>query len=127
MAPLVSEDKPEAPGPSGSMQFGEATESARLQHEVASRSGSGSPPPSPAPMGAPTPQGQPPAPPVQPAPDTGQRLDMNQVFPPMPELHQQFPWRDAIRAASYHPAAGPGLARFADQIQNQHGPNGSSV
>ena len=61
--------------------------------------------------------------PTQPAPeDQGQRLDMNQVFPPMPELDQQLPWRESLRNLANHPDAGPALKGLADQISKQHGP-----
>lgn len=134
MPGLVNEDIPSAPGPNGSMAFGQATESHRLQREIQSRIGNGNPPssggtqpPLPGPAVVPPSQSGPAQPPVQPQPtapvDQG-RLDMNTVFPPMPEIQPEFPWRNVIRAAAYHPLAGPALAHFADQIQNQHGPNG---
>lgn len=47
---------------------------------------------------------------------------MNQVFPPMPEVQPQVPWRDSLRAAAFHPQAGPALAHLADMISKQHGP-----
>jgi len=127
---LVSEDVPEAPGPNASMQFGEATENARLQHEIASRTGSGGrPQPGPAP--APAPPAQPPAPPVQSSPPdnplNGQgRLDLNQVFPPLPQLNQSLNFRTVLRALAAHPAL-PGnstIAQMADMIKDQKGPLG---
>lgn len=58
-----------------------------------------------------------------PQPDQGQaRLDMNQVFPPMPELNQQLPWRESLRNLANHPDAGPALKSLADQIAGQKGP-----
>lgn len=136
MPGLVSEDVPSAPGPNGSMPFGQATESARLQREIQSRTGNGNPPSSGGTQGAlPNPsavplspqQPQVPQPPVQPqapAPVDQGRLDMNVVFPPMPEMQPEYPWRNVIRAAAYHPLAGPALGHFADQIELQRGPNG---
>ena len=58
-----------------------------------------------------------------PQPDQGQaRLDMNQVFPPMPEMDQQLPWRQTLRVMAAHPQAGPALKSLADAIANQKGP-----
>jgi hypothetical protein len=81
-----------------------------------------------------TPQGSgAPGGPTQPAPqqDQGQqqggqgRLDMNQVFPPMPQMDEQIPWRESLRNLASHPQAGPALKGLADQISQQHGPRGS--
>lgn len=51
---------------------------------------------------------------------------MNQVFPAMPELESQMPWRDIIRQQAQiwaaHPQAGPAWQNFAETIKDQWGP-----
>ena len=126
MPPLVSEDVVQAPGPHGDMNYGGASEMAAAQKSLQSQAGGGQPPQQAQPAAPQAPQA--PQPPVQPQaqqqpqPDQGQRLDMNQVFPPMPEMQPQYPWRGVIRAAAFHPQGGPALARLADAIQGQKGP-----
>lgn len=69
---------------------------------------------------------------AQPAPQTQApqqqqpgRLDLNSVFPPMPEMQSmdQVPWRQQLRTWAYHPQAGPALRKLASMIDKQHGPN----
>lgn len=121
----VSHDQPD---PSAGMHDNSAMKLASTQQAVNTMGG---PPQGPTqgiagPGGTPSSQqtGTPQGGPTQPAPqDQGSgRLDMNQVFPPMPELEQQLPWRESLRNLANHPQAGPALKGLADQIKDQNGP-----
>lgn len=111
MAGLVSEDVPQAPNES--LQFGQATENARLQHEVASQSGGGQPPGGPPSQAPPPPPSAPPSPPVQASPgfpeDKGVprapdgRLDTGTLFSNVSTVNN---WRVNADTWSKHPAAG---------------------
>lgn len=106
MAGLVSEDIPA--GPDASLEFGQATENARLQREIASRTGGGVPP---------SPSSQqpaaPPPPPVQASPGFPQdrgvprtsdgRLDVNTLFSNVSTINS---WRVNADTWAQHPAAG---------------------
>ena len=123
---ITSEDLPQVPGsPNASMAEGQAS---GIQKDIKSvqSQGRGAPKGGPPPPGGAPPQGQPPegqhAQPPPPNPQQNGRLDMNAVFPPMPEMQQQQPWRDVLRTAAYHPDAGPALKNLADMISKQHGP-----
>jgi hypothetical protein len=130
--PLVNEDIPQTGGPNASLPLGEATQSARLAQELAStgRSPQGGAPLPPSPP-APTAPGAPPSP-AQPAPAApgaapelgASRLDMNAIFPPMPELQQSAPWRQQIRDFAAHPQANLAVRRLGAEIGGQRGPLG---
>lgn len=120
--PIVSEDIPQTDGPNASMQQGQATQVGAMQHELASRTGTGSPTPAAPPAGQAPPQQQ--GPPPGPAQPEHQRLDMNSVFPAMPQMEEKQPWRHMVRAWAAHPDAGPALNKLSEMIQNQRGPNG---
>lgn len=130
---LVSEDVPSGEGQFASMQFGDATRMQQLQKEVQSRTGTSTPTPQPQPGATPPPGPGPqpqqsggeiaqPSPPAVPA----GRLDLNQVFPPMPQLQPQQPWRQWLRSQADiwkdHPTAGSAWQRLAEMIKDQHGP-----
>lgn len=134
------QDVAEASGPNASVAFGEAgplQASANSLKNVSPGAYAAAQPPGPGgpagpvqgpPGGLPAmgaPQNGPPPSPSQPqmvGPETG-RLDMSKVFPPMGKLFDGPPWRQWLRTAAHHPDAGPALARLADRIKDQHGPN----
>src|SRR5215469_10385363 len=119
---LVSEQVPTGEGANSSIDYGQQTQAGRMQREMESRAGTAqsqargqAPPPQAAPPQPPTPQG-----PTQPEPQPQGRLSMDQVFPPMPELQQNMPWRDIIRQQAEiwnaHPQAGPAWNKFREDI-----------
>lgn len=124
----VGQGPPGGEGQNASIPFGDVSRFAQLKREVESTAGAAGPqfkPQQPTGQQQP-PQGPPGAPPgdvAQPPADLpgSQRLDMNAVFPPMPEVNHPPPWREQLRVF----AAQPGAAahqRLADLIDRQHGP-----
>lgn len=124
---------PEGEGASASMPFGAAQQFQAQNHALTSQGGGGSPPAglTPGPGGPPgasmPPQSGPAQPPSQgsgPQPGGNGRLDMNAVFPPMPEmdLRNQMPWRDQLRTWAEGSPGASSLRLLADQIKDQRGP-----
>lgn len=125
MAPNIAADQPDLSPGSGTVKDVAATHQALDTMGAPPGPAQQGPGGSPQGGGAQQPQPGPPGGPTQPAPqpDQGQgRLDMNQVFPPMPQLEPQIPWRESLRNLANHPDAGPALRGLADQISQQHGP-----
>lgn len=128
MPTSVPEDFADTTGPNASLEFGQAGDINALQQHFTPDAAAlqqqlqqpGRPPSQLTPAGGVPGSGLSSGPTaVQPPPTQG-RMNMQQVFPPMPQLGgPQPPWREQLRAFAAHPKAGPYLRMLAARIADQ--------